>query len=99
MVVRAHASSKIYWVVLLPLIAFASYIWDGIYIGLTAVKQMREAMLISLVIYLTFYYFFQSQGEEIIWWALILFLLIRGVLLTIYWYTNRDMIQLKLSVY
>jgi MATE family multidrug resistance protein len=71
----------LFWVVILPIVSFACYIWDGIYIGLTASKSMRNTMLISLVIYFGFYY-----GTDLIfnvrniWPALLVFLAARGLL-------------------
>ena len=31
--------------IIIPLITFAAFIWDGIYIGATASRQMRDSML------------------------------------------------------
>jgi MATE family multidrug resistance protein len=70
-----------------PLAGFISYIWDGIYVGLTASVTMRNAMLISFAIYLGSYYllrdFWPVHG---LWVALLLFLLIRGVIQSLYFY-------------
>jgi len=76
-----------YWMAILPLFAFLSYIWDGIYIGLTASKSMRNLMLIALVIYLATHHIlllFLSENNSL-WLALLSFLLIRGLLQS-YWY-------------
>ena len=40
------------WVIVMPVIAFSCYIWDGIFIGLTASKAMRNSMLLSIIMYL-----------------------------------------------
>lgn len=37
------------WVIAIPAISFASFVWDGIYIGVTASKAMRNTMLISSI--------------------------------------------------
>ena len=68
------------WMVLLPIAGFASYIWDGIYVGVTATTAMRNTMFLALVVFLGTYYL----GREWIgpnhglWLALLLFLLARG---------------------
>ena len=35
------------WVYLIPVVTFGAFIWDGIFIGVTASSSMRNAMLIS----------------------------------------------------
>ena len=71
------------WIVWLPLIAFASYIWDGIFIGLTAVKAMRNSMFISFVVFFVLYYVLRNgTGPDALWIALLGFLLSRGVIQT-----------------
>lgn len=69
------------WLVAVPLISFASFIWDGIYIGATASKAMRNTMLVA-----TFGLFVPSfvigqnyLGNHTLWLAMLLFMLGRGV--------------------
>lgn len=75
------AKTYLIWLAILPIVGFGSYIWDGVYIGLTASKEMRNSMLISLVIFLSAYYALsgtlQNHG---LWIALLLFLLSRGLI-------------------
>lgn len=82
--VVTEANSLIYWVIVMPIVAFSCYIWDGIYVGLTASVAMRNTMLISVIIYLlTFYggsYFFNYTN---VWLALLVFLFARGLVQTI----------------
>ena len=79
----APAQQYRYWVILLPLTSFAAFIWDGIYIGVTASKAMRNSMLISsLLVFLPAYYLsIQFIGNHSLWFALHLFLISRGMLL------------------
>ncbi|MEI7596379.1 MAG: MATE family efflux transporter [Bacteroidota bacterium] len=79
--ILSSANDYKYWIVALPFAAFAAFIWDGIFIGLTATKQMRNAMVFSLVlVFIPAYYMlgslFQSHG---IWMAMILFMLARSI--------------------
>ena len=68
------------WVIVLPIVSFACYIWDGIYIGITASKAMRNTMLISIVLYFATYYMLEYfTGERMIWLALLVFLAARGI--------------------
>ena len=67
------------WMALFPILAFPSYIWDGIFIGLTASKAMRDSMFIALIMYLTTYYtLVQWFGNHGLWVALLVLLMVRG---------------------
>lgn len=89
-----EASGQYYiWTVLLPLIAFSCYIWDGIYIGLTASKTMRNSMFIALILYIGIYYaLVDVWPTHAIWIALLVFLAGRGLLLT--WYFRKYELEL-----
>ena len=79
----AAARPYLLWTAVIPLISFAAFIWDGIYIGATASVQMRNAMLMStLLVYFPAYYLLQTHfGNHALWLAFVLFLLARGVTL------------------
>jgi MATE family multidrug resistance protein len=80
-VVIALAKSFLFWMALFPLIGFASYIWDGIYIGLTASKAMRNSMLVSMVLFFICYYALRVIWPiHSMWIALITFLFVRAVI-------------------
>ena len=49
--VRDEARRYLPWMVALPVISVASYMLDGIFIGATRTREMRDAMLISTAIY------------------------------------------------
>ncbi|MDR0368925.1 MAG: MATE family efflux transporter [Bacteroidales bacterium] len=76
-----HAHLFYWWVLLVPLSGYAAFLWDGIFVGATASKTMRNAMLISTAIFFTVYYAFSScLGNHALWLALIVFLLARGII-------------------
>lgn len=73
------------WVIIAPIIHSVAFIWDGVYIGCTASKQMKWSLLIStFIIFLPSYYFFLSLlGNHGIWLAFTLFMISRGVIQTV----------------
>lgn len=74
------AKSFRWLVVLLPIIAFACYIWDGIFVGMTASKSMRNSMFFAFVLYIGLYYLLEAYSPlYAIWIALFVFLFSRGV--------------------
>ena len=81
----AHAHEYYWWVLLVPLSGYAAFLWDGIFVGATASKTMRNAMLISTVLFFAVYYSFCDYlGNDALWLALILFLIVRGIIQWLY---------------
>lgn len=75
-----------WWMAILPVAGFACYIWDGVYIGLTASRAMRDTMIIALAIFLILYYlWFENYGNHGLWLGLTVFLAARGALQWV-WY-------------
>ena len=80
-----EAKKYLPWLIFIPLASFASFIWDGIYIGATASKAMRNTMLISSILFffVPYYIFHPYLGVHALWMAMLLFMLSRGVAQTI----------------
>lgn len=74
------------WIIVSPVINSVSFIWDGVYFGVTATRQMLYSMIIStLVFFLPIYYLTKDVlGNHSIWFSLTAFMIIRGLTLTIY---------------
>ncbi len=70
-----------FWIVLTPIISFASFIWDGIYIGATASREMRNSMLgATLLVFLPSYFLLQPTWDtHALWLSMMFFMLSRGV--------------------
>lgn len=76
----------LFWMIVFPLISTPCYIWDGVYIGLTASKAMRDTMLISLVVYILVYLLLKDgYGNHGLWAALLIFMGARGLIQWIYY--------------
>lgn len=74
------------WVVFSPLLSVWSFQLDGIYIGTTFTREMRDGMLISLVVYLASVWWFTSMwGNHGLWCALMIFFVVRALTL-LAWY-------------
>ena len=79
--VIANARPYFFWVVMVPMVSFSAFLWDGIFIGATAGPEMRNAMLAStLVIFFPAYILAgRFMGNHGLWLAFILFMIARGV--------------------
>lgn len=79
------ASMHLFWVIIAPLIAVWSYLLDGLFVGATCSREMRNTMLFSaLCCYLPAFYLLQPFGNHGLWAALIIFLAARGLTQSIY---------------
>ena len=79
----------VYW---LPLIAHWCFFFDGVFVGLTRAKAMRNSMLVcSLAVYFPAFYVLAEFENKALWIAMLLFMLARGVSLGGYFmYLYRD---------
>lgn len=79
--VIANARPYFFWVVMMPLVSYAAFLWDGIYIGATAGREMRNAMILStmLVFFPAYIVLGKIMGNHGLWLAFILFMVARSV--------------------
>ncbi|MEZ4948206.1 MAG: MATE family efflux transporter [Saprospiraceae bacterium] len=71
----------LFWMALVPFLGTPAYIWDGIFVGLTASKTMRNSMLLSLLVFILVYFTtIHAHGNHGLWMAMISFLLARGII-------------------
>ena len=83
-------SAKTYlpWMVITPIVSIWSFQLDGIFIGASYTKEMRNAMIVSMLIYLALLQFLIPQwGNHGLFLGLSLFMVIRAV--TLGWYYPR----------
>ncbi|PIE86329.1 MAG: MATE family efflux transporter [Bacteroidia bacterium] len=81
----AEAAPFKVWIVFIPILTVASFVWDGVYIGATASKAMRNTLLVATLFVFIPTYVIGSQfmGNHALWLALILFMSSRGIIQTI----------------
>lgn len=78
--VIAAAQPFIIWMAVVPLLGTPAYIWDGIFVGLTASKSMRNSMILALGVFLLVYFVsIDPLGNNGLWLALLSFLVARGL--------------------
>lgn len=81
-----QASPFLFWLAIIPLVSFVAFIWDGIFTGCTATAAMRNTMIIStMIIYFPLNYLIpETWGNHGLWFALMVWLLARSVVMTLY---------------
>ncbi|WP_329609804.1 MATE family efflux transporter [Paracoccus benzoatiresistens] len=80
--VQAEAGRYLVWVWIMPLASFGSFIFDGIFIGATLSRQMRNVMFLSLVLYLgTILGTLPILGNHALWLGLVVMSVARTLLM------------------
>src|SRR5262249_40529252 len=77
---REAARQFVLFAALAPVLGVAAYAFDGIYIGATWARDMRNLMLAALAIYLATWWALRPYGNSGLWIALLTFLAARGLL-------------------
>ncbi|TBV08487.1 MATE family efflux transporter [Phytopseudomonas dryadis] len=80
-VVRDTAQAYLPYLALLPLIAVWSYLLDGLFIGATRAREMRNAMLVALALSIPLGLLLQGLGNHGLWLAFLAFMALRGLTL------------------
>ncbi|WP_213285540.1 MATE family efflux transporter [Bradyrhizobium sp. sGM-13] len=76
--VRRIAHDFLPFVIFAPLLGVFAFAFDGIYIGATWARDMRNLMVASLVIFLTAWFALRSFGNAGLWGALLVHYAARG---------------------
>ena len=78
--VRETARHYLFWAALTPLLGTICFQFDGIFTGAMATRDMRNMMVLSLLIYLAAWWFLERNfGNHGLWAALSVFFIARGV--------------------
>lgn len=78
--ILACAGDYIIWIMLVPLVAFAPFLMDGILIGATRTKILRNSMFIATLVFFGLYYsLVGSLGNTALWLAFVVFVVVRGI--------------------
>ncbi len=80
--IRAAAAALLPWAIVSPLVAVWAFQLDGIFLGATRGRTMRNAMIVSVAVYVAACaLLIPPWGNTGLWLALTLFLGVRGVTL------------------
>uniref|UniRef100_UPI003D27FF20 MATE family efflux transporter n=1 Tax=Methylophaga lonarensis TaxID=999151 RepID=UPI003D27FF20 len=83
--VIASAQTHLIWLIIAPLLAVWTYLFDGLFVGATRGREMRNTMLVAtLLFYLPAWYLLQPLGNDGLWLALLIFLASRGLIQSLY---------------
>lgn len=90
--VRQEAALYLPWLIWFPLLGVWSFMLDGIFVGTTAVKEMQNTMIISvLLVFFPLWYLTQSYGNHGLWFSFAILFIARGV--SLYWCYRQNIRQ------
>lgn len=77
----------LFWVLIIPVCGFSAFLFDGIFIGATASRTMRNSMFIATAAFFALYYGMTSANGEVsdfrqnnmLWTAFMVYLATRGI--------------------
>ena len=88
-VVVQSAEAYFWWAVMIPIVSVSAFVYDGIFIGLTATRGMLVSSVVSALVFFALYLVLQSYlGNHALWLAFIVYLGLRG---GIQWFLYRRM--------
>ncbi len=81
--VVAASSDYVFWAYLIPVCSIGAFIWDGVFIGITASREMLISSLTAAILFfITYYLCFPHWQNHGLWMAFIVFMVSRGVVQT-----------------
>ena len=93
------SASYVPWAVFIPLCGMAAFIWDGVFIGITATRGMLLSSAIASVVFFVVYLVLRPMlHNHALWMAFLTYLAMRGVVQTVLYnkwsrvkgYANKD---------
>ena len=84
-ILRFISYKHFFWIIIIPPAASFCYQLDGIFIGASQTKEIRNAMIVSVSIFIGIsIYLTQYFGNHGLWFSLLLFMILRAITLQFY---------------
>jgi MATE family multidrug resistance protein len=83
--VRVAAADALGWAGLYVLLSFAAFQLDGIFIGATHTREMRNASFVSLLAFMLAWWWLSPLGNQGLWCAFVIYVCARAVALAVYY--------------
>ncbi len=95
--VRSTTMRYLPWLIVSPLVSVWAFLYDGVYVGATRSREMRDIMLISaFAVFMPAWYLLQDFGNHGLWLAFTLFMASRGIGMHV-WYHRKVLPSLALE--
>ena len=72
------------WLLAVPLVALAAFVWDGVYIGMTATRRMFISMFVAALLFFVLCFLLgEKYGNHALWLAFLAYLGTRSLMQTL----------------
>jgi MATE family multidrug resistance protein len=79
------ADNYYWWIIAITLVGMPAFLWDGVFAGSLQTRPLVYTMLLATISFFGTYYLLQNQlGNNALWLALTVFLIMRGLCLTLW---------------
>ncbi|NAW57634.1 MULTISPECIES: MATE family efflux transporter DinF [unclassified Vibrio] len=84
-IASVHQQALIYlpWLVAMPLVAMWCFLLDGVFIGATKGREMRNSMFVATCVFFVVFYAWSGWGNHALWFAMLSFMAVRGITLAL----------------
>ncbi|MHC6528593.1 MATE family efflux transporter DinF [Vibrio proteolyticus] len=84
-IASVHQQALIYlpWLVAMPLVAMWCFLLDGVFIGATKGREMRNSMFVATCVFFVVFYVWSGWGNHALWFAMLSFMAVRGITLAL----------------
>ena len=81
--VTSFALRYLAWIVAVPLVSVAAFVWDGIYIGMTLTRRMFLSMFLSAIVFFVLWFLLGPRfGNHALWLSFLSYLATRSLMQT-----------------
>jgi MATE family multidrug resistance protein len=95
--VRETAMRYLPWMILSPFVSVWSFLYDGVFVGATRAREMRDIMVLSaFAVFVPAFYLLEFFGNHGLWFAFMLFMASRGLGMH-YYYRSRVLATVRNS--
>ncbi|MEZ5495520.1 MAG: MATE family efflux transporter [Gammaproteobacteria bacterium] len=84
--VRDYSSDYMIWLIIVPIVAMPSFVYDGLFVAVTEAKIMRNSMVIATVFcYIPLWYLLRPYDNHGLWMAFLGFFVVRTSVIYFYY--------------
>ncbi len=76
------------YAIAIPILSFAAFLFDGLFIGCTATRPMLIAMCVATASFFGLNHWLADWGNHALWIAFLSYLLLRGIVQALFWKKN-----------
>jgi MATE family multidrug resistance protein len=86
--VSEAAGAFLPYAIAIPILSFAAFLFDGLFIGCTATRPMLIAMCVATASFFGLNHLLADWGNHALWIAFLSYLLLRGIVQALFWKKN-----------